>query len=373
MSGDLARDFLVPEDMVYLATAGESLPLRSQSSAVCRYMDAKRRGEVAHGDMYGVVDRCRKLVGRLLGTDQNVGFVSSTSEALASLLRAVRFQPGDNVVVSEIDFVSNRLASLPLSTVGIETRVIPADEGQVRPELYDELVDTRTRLVVISAVSHWSGFRHDLRRVSEIVHSKGALLAVDATQALGVASVPFEVCDILVASTYKWLLGIPGVALICCQREAFDRLAPTVVGRHGVERWINRHEYCLHRDSRAFEMGFPNFVGLYVLEDSLTYLERLGVQRIAEVTASLVDGLIEGVRAMNLSLLTPLDRCRRAAIVSVRTSRYAEVVKRLLERGICVSAGDGRIRISPYIYNNQRDVQTVLEALDELSPLLAAG
>src|SRR5258707_3411344 len=73
-------------------------------------------------------------------------------------------------------------------------------------------MDGRTRLVGVSAVSFLSGFRWDLEALARLVHERGALLLVDAAQALGAFPVPVAQIDFTVACTFKWLLGGHGLA-----------------------------------------------------------------------------------------------------------------------------------------------------------------
>ena len=95
-------------------------------------------------------------------------------------------------------------------------------------------LDRRTRAVVASQV-HWqTGHRIDLAKLGQLCRSVGALSIVDAIQGLG--QVPVDVTaagiDVLVAGSYKWLMGIPGTAVLCASAARLDtRSLPT--GRAG--------------------------------------------------------------------------------------------------------------------------------------------
>ena len=80
------------------------------------------------------------------------------------------------------------------------------------------LIDSRTRMVSLSAVQWASGFRSDLSKVSNLVHERGALLCVDSIQSAGV--MPLDVkslgIDFAAADGHKWLLSVEGLGFFYC-------------------------------------------------------------------------------------------------------------------------------------------------------------
>ena len=118
---------------------------------------------------------------------------------------AIDWQCEDDIVLMDLEFPANGFAALRLRAQhGVEVRVVRAPTG--RPDRIASAVDSRTRLVIASAVSHHRGYRFDLDVLADIVHAAGALLLVDATQAAGAIRVSGRRADFVVAATYKWLL-----------------------------------------------------------------------------------------------------------------------------------------------------------------------
>ena len=87
-----------------------------------------------------------------------------------------------------------------------------------------------------SWVGYASGWRHDVDRLVEMAHARGALLFLDAIQGLGVF--PLDVnrtgVDFLAADGHKWMLGPEGAGMLYIRREHLERLRPLGVGWHSV-------------------------------------------------------------------------------------------------------------------------------------------
>ena len=99
-----------------------------------------------------------------------------------------------------------------------------------------EACDERTRIVTVSWVGFATGYRHDVAKIAEIAHERGALMFLDAIQGLG--AFPLDVnelgIDFLAADGHKWLLGPEGAGIAYIRREHLDRLRPIGPGWHSV-------------------------------------------------------------------------------------------------------------------------------------------
>ena len=146
---------------------------------------------------------------------------------------------------------------------------MPTDGGRLDLDRLAAACDDRTRIVSVSWVAYASGWRHDLDRLAELVHRRGALLFLDAIQGLGVF--PLDVrktpVDFLAADGHKWLLGPEGAGIFFIRREHLDRLRPVGVGWNSVR---GAHDFSrielLFKDTAArYEGGSQNVAGLSAL------------------------------------------------------------------------------------------------------------
>lgn len=363
-------DFVGLEGLTHLAAGGETPMLKSHALAMDRFMADKVLGEKARTRLDATASRCREAFGGLIGTDpRNVALLSSTSEGINLLAHALDWRAGDNVVVSNVEFPSDVLPWTNLRKQGVELRIVDHDNWRVTPENLQSAVDNRTRLVAVSQVSYFTGQRLDMARLSELIRPTGALLLNDATHAAGVVPVQAEQADVVVSSSYKWLLGVHGVAGFYLNPELAERLEPPFLGWHtGVTlpAWQNPEKIEMRPDAARFEPGNVSFLSVYVLENALRTILELGIDRIEEHVLKLSGHLAKEVKRLGFEVMTPLEAEFRAGNVCFLTPNVQRLMDRLADRGILIWGAFGgvdRVRVSTHLYNDSDDVERFLDAL----------
>jgi cysteine desulfurase / selenocysteine lyase len=356
----------------YLNSAAESLFMASHEAAFQRYARAKALGEPGRPQFYAAEDACRRKMAALLGvTPADVAFVGSTSRGTNAALHAIPWQRGDNLVVNDLEFPTLIYAARQLERRGVEVRLLRHRDGALTLDQVAAAMDGRTRLVGVSAVSFLSGFRWDLEALARLVHDRGALLLVDAAQALGAFPVPAAQIDFTVACTFKWLLGCHGLAVLCVNPRLKDLLPDYVSWKSVRDQFAaDRLEtYHLWEDARRFEEGMPDYSALFVLDNALDYLASLGPAAIAAKIERLASRAVEGLRAQGWDLLTPAEPKARAGIVSFREPSARGIVAALRERNVFVWGGEGRVRMSAHVYNSDADIDRFLADLGAVRPI----
>jgi len=199
---------------------------------------------------------------------------------------------------------------------------------------------------------------------------------VDPTPAAGVVPVPARYADVLVSSCYKYLLGVHGSAIFYCNPARLAGLQPQTIGWHsitGARTITTPTAYELAPDASRFEAGNPPFMALAVLDNALSYLESVGIERIERHVLALGGKLRRALEERGLTLLTPEDPARRGPNICFAWPESAALVHTLAERGVLVWGGDGRIRISFHLYNDDADIERLLAALDAVMKERPAG
>lgn len=352
----------------YLDTAAEGLPAPGVTEAVAEYLREKAEGTPGRRRHFAVETEARALTAELLGAPvEDTVFLPTASDALNTLAASLQWAPGDRVVTTDLEFPSNLLPWLALRARGVEVQVVPSRDGAPRLEDLTAAIDGRTRLVTISQVSYKTGawFPHT-EELAEAAHAVGGVLCVDATQALGRCAVPLAGVDYLMASTFKWLLGVHGGAVTYLSPMLRARLALAGVGWYSVEDAmgaVRTGAYALKPAAACLVAGMPNFAGLCAMTASLRWL--LGLDRAAEQRR--VDELSRNLRArlaaLGLPLLTPEGDAFTSGIVSFAHADGERVMRGLGERGVVVWGGDGRVRASVHYYNDESDVERLVAAL----------
>lgn len=354
-------DFPALEGIAYLNTAAESIPPRCVGEAIARYWQDKQLGMRGRDPHFATVEACREISAKLTGlSPAEVSFCSCSSEAYNLLAGALDLAPDAEVVVSDLDFPAGATPWLRAPRPP-RVRVWRACQGALRTEDLVPLLTPRTRLVQVSLISFYNGFRIDWPALRDMVRSVApdAVLAVDITQAFGRVELDCADADILISSTHKWTLGIHGGCVVGVPTAAADKLTTRAGGWFHLTNAFDADRFD-RADSKpgasSYSVGMPNFVSLYALNASLRYLDAIGVAAISRHADPLVSRVHADLKALGLAPLAPLNADRPSGIVSFIHPRSAEIHAALEHENIHVMHHAGRIRIAVHGYNTGEDV-----------------
>jgi selenocysteine lyase/cysteine desulfurase len=322
------------------------------------------------------VEALRQATAHMLGAGvDETALVPNTTAGIGLVAEGFDWRDGDNVVTFANEFPSNQYPWLNLASRGVETRRVPTDVSG-RPDL-DELAvacDDRTRIVSVSWVGFATGYRHDVARIAKIAHRKGALLFLDAIQGLGVFPINVEEfgVDFLAADGHKWLLGPEGAGIAYIRREHLDKLRPIGPGWHSVipGQDYTQIELNLRPAAARYEGGSQNMVGMLGLGASVKLLSELGVANLAAAVLDITDLACERLAKIGAKIVSdrstePRNGEQRSGIVAFELPGHDPLaVKRYaMECGVVFSYRAGRLRISPHAYNNEEDLDKLVDVL----------
>lgn len=341
------------------ATMGQ-LP-RAAVEAVARHF-ALRQADAAQSapGWFDDLDRLREKLGRVVnGKQEDIALIPSSSHGLAVVLHGLEWRAGDRVVTLHGEFPNNTYA--PQMMMGVEY-------VEARPEELGEALNERTRVVVVSALNYATGMRAPLEEIRE--RCPQALLYVDGTQGCGAVELDVEKLgiDVLSVHGYKWMLSPTGAGFLYVNAAAREKLKPHVVGWRSHREWrdwANLHHGApeLAETAERYEGYFPAVPLYAAMEASVDLLLELGVKRVEARVLELAGELREVVEAAGGEVLhvgSPIAACRFGWMEA------GEVARRLAERGVVVSARQGRVRVSVQYYNDAEDLARLGEALREM-------
>ena len=285
--GQFRRQMPVAARWAYFDHAAVAPLSGPASEAIRRWAeDATSNGTAFYSGWMKQIDQLRSGAAALIGAaPEEIALVPNTTAGINLVAEGFAWEPGDNVVLPDNEFPSNQYPWLHLAARGVEVRRVRGDDG---PGLLDRLAaacDRRTRIVSVSWVAYSNGWRQDLDQLADMVHRRGALLFVDAIQALGVfpLNVAETPVDFLAADGHKWLLGPEGAGIFYLRREHLDRLRPLGLGWNSVVHChdFSRIELTLKDTAARYEGGTANVPGLLGLGASLELLGQFGTEAIA--------------------------------------------------------------------------------------------
>ncbi len=310
------------------------------------------------------------LAGLIGAKPEHIALHGCASEALAAVAGSLDYRSRNEVVTSDLDFPTIALQWLSRGGQGVKVRYAASDDGISVPlERFEELTTERTAIVATSHVFFTSGAVQDIAALAEIAHRKGALLLVDAYQATG--QIPTDVVeanvDFLVTGGLKWLMGGPGLAYLYSAPRLLDGLRPAGSGWFAMENQFDfdSHSLVFRPDGRRMETGTPAMAAVYAGLGGIEMLREVSVERARAHTLRMVEYLEAGALARGYKLGIPARWAERSGIVTIRLDNPADVVRHLVSRGIITDYRPGMIRVSPFFFTTEGDIDIFFGAMDE--------
>jgi selenocysteine lyase/cysteine desulfurase len=364
-------EFPVTREQAYLNSAYVGPIPRPVRDAAVEEADAKMLMPTP-GNRSARADTAREKFARLFGAKtEEIALLYSTSDGENVVTAALDWKPGDNVVLDELHFQTSFVLYRELERMkGIELRITPQSEGRARLEDFESRIDDRTRLVSVAWVSNRNGFRHDLKALSELAHSKGSLVYVDAIQALGTfeTDLASSGADFLCTGAFKWLFGGFGVAPLYVREEHLDRIRPDRYGHAQIVEEFPDFRFRLHQSAKKYEYAALAYGAVFQLDAALDFLGRVGLARIEKHGLPLAQELRERIAALGYETLTPPGN--PSPIVSFVHGRDRKALETKLERErvmVTFREGGSQIRASVALFNNRSDVERLLAVLKALA------
>lgn len=374
MSTPLPRSlFAVTERYTYLNHAATGVLPRPTREAIDAFTAAHAQAGVLGTFRYeGKMPAYRERVGRFIGASgSEIAILRNTSDGANAIANGLDWRPGDRVILSNNEFPANAVPWLALRSRGVEIDFVDTPQQRLTPDLLRELITDRTRVVAVSWVSFDDGYRHDLAGLAAVAHERGALLCVDAIQALG--AFPIDVraddVDVLFAGGQKWLLALQGVSFLYVRASLLDKMSVGSPGwRSLADIWdFLNYEQPLVADASRFEGGTPNFVGALSLERSIDVIEAAGPAAIARHVFALTDRLVEGLRECGANVRSLRDPSIASGIVSFTMPGVDPVAlgRSMQSEGVVTTWRASGIRVAPHGYNTPEEIDHLLRLVPE--------
>ena len=373
--GDPRGLFEMPDEIAYLNCAYMSPQLRSAREIGERAVARKSRPwEITPQDFFEDCEKSRDLFARLVGGEvDGVALVPSVSYGIAVAAANVPVREGERILILEDQFPSNVYAWGELAKrSGAKLATVP------RPPDYDwtsavlEHLDRNTAVVAVPNC-HWTdGSLLDLGRIGERAREAGAALVVDAIQSLGAH--PFDVRDVrpdfLVASAYKWLLGPYGVGFMYAGKEYREGnpIEHNWINRRGTEDFSQLVDYedTFQPGARRYDVGErSNFALLPMANEALRQILDWGVANVSETIGGLTDLIEREARERGIEAIPKEKRARHMIGLKLGSGVPEDLAARLAAENVFVSMRGESVRVSPHLYNTERDVYRLFEVLGE--------
>src|SRR5688572_11726822 len=317
-----------------------------------------------------------------------IALCGSTTIGENILLNGMDLRSG-NVVTNDLHYSASLSNYLQRGDQGLDVRVVKHRDWHIDPKDMQKVVDGKTKLIAISWVSSVNGHLENVKALSDLAHSHGALLYADIIQ--GAGAVPIDVralgIDLASCAMYKWLQGEHGFGFMYIREDLIGKaVKPTEFTGHvefNYAPWSKQpqpemSEFAHHVPSgiAAFECGTPSVITYAAQYESFRYIARLGVDNIQSHAQRLVKRLRKELPQRDYTCITPEDagtpiitfRCRETEATRQKIRRAGESGKATISitgpnSALTVGRFGDHLRFSVSIFNNDDDVSKIIEVL----------
>jgi len=337
-------------------------------------MEAQRDDTPAVMDIQGEL---RADYAGLIGAEKRqVGVGLNTTFGLNIAAFGLPLSEGDEVLVSDIEFpalvytfrAAVEMRRLKMGFVKSKGRCFDIDE-------FEKAITDKTKVLALSFVQYFNGFRNDLAAISEICKKNGIFLVVDGIQGMGVE--PIDVMklgiDVFSSGCQKWMLGPQGCGFFYLADSIRDRLSYPFMSWLGVDWNMNftdlfKFDLPYYDSARRFEMGYYAALNILGMKASVGLFQGLGIENIKRHNQLLIDRLTAYLDASGFYRTTScMEQKHRSSIVSFTCEALKPLMERLLSQKIIVAQREGSVRVSVHLFNDESDIDRLISVLDDFA------
>lgn len=320
---------------------------------------------------------------------EEIIFVHSTTEGInlvAQCYGRERWQPGDEIIISEMEHHSNIVPWLLLKEqIDIELKVIPVtDEGALDIDAYRCLFSARTKFVAITQASNVLGTINPVKEMIVIAHEHGVPVLIDGAQAIAHGTIDVQEldCDFYGFSGHK-LYGPTGIGVLYGKKSLLDAMPPYQGGGSMIES-VSFSKVTFAPAPQKFEAGTPNMAGVIGLKAAIDYVQKIGMQNIFSHDQQLLQYTEEILATISDLRCIGTAKPKLGVISFILNGIHPHDIGTVLDHeGIAIRAGHhcamplmarfkipGTVRVSFGIYNNADDIAALGAGLSLAKRLL---
>ena len=352
-----------------------------------KYANVHRGIHRLSGEATEAFESARYALGRFIGAphpEEEIILCRGATEAINLVAHAwgdKNLSPGDQLVLTTMEHHSNLVPwQMLCNRTGARlVELKPTGEGLITEDAMKRAIGPRTKLLGITHISNVLGTVNDVRRAVEIAHERGALVLVDGAQALG--HMPVDVqsigCDLYAGSGHK-MFGPTGTGFLFGRKELLETFDPFLGGGEMIDE--------VHFDRSTYaglpaklEAGTPNIAGMVGLGAAVSFLEKIGMERVRRHDEAILHQAMERLAELPwLDIYGPRNGGVRSGLISFNIKGvHAHDAGTLLDAaGVAVRTGhlcaqpllrhlglNSCVRASFALYNDALDVELLIDAL----------
>lgn len=391
------QEWPVLEKMTFLDAACVSFAPQRTVRAVKEFADMTAKQEEANSSAHHIaMDSLRhkayEEAAKLLNADlEEIALVESTSHGLNIAAQGIELEDGDNIITTNLEFIQ---VALPWCVMrkekNIDIRVCKTEDNRFTAKDFEKLADEKTKILVMSTIEWCNGWQTDLKEVGDFCKEHGIMFVVDAVQQLGVTKIDTKAChiDVLTAGGHKWLNSPYGTGVLYVNKESLSKIKQSYAGYLNTTvpeggwgaYWENPaapsvNNWTFDETARKYEIGgTANYTGAIALGESLALVNEIGIENIEKRVRELANYCMDKIEEIGGTVITHRDPGHFGGIVIARLYDDLDldriILKKLHAQSIFIAQRFtdyiGGFRISCQYFNNEKDIDTMIEAMKNL-------
>src|SRR6266849_6359708 len=394
---DIRKDFPIlsrqvhGKPLVYLDSTASSQKPVAVIEAMSTYYETNHAN--VHRGVYEIseeattrMEKARVKIARFINARQSkqVIFTRNTTESINLVAYSwcnTNIAAGDLIVLTELEHHSNLIPwQLLARRTGARLEFVPiTDEGLLRLDIYEQLLQQHPKLVAFTHMSNVLGTINPAQEMIAQAHAVGARVLLDAAQS--VPHLPVNVqaldADFLCFSGHK-MLGPTGIGVLYGKRDLLESMPPFMAGGDMI-RSVGLRQSSWNDLPWKFEAGTPAIAEAIGLGAAIDYLNALDMKNIQRHEQELTTYAMEQMQAIpGLTIYGP-DASRRGGVISftlgdIHPHDLASILDQ--EAGVAIRAGHhcaqplmehfglaATARASFYVYTIPEEIDVLVQGL----------
>jgi selenocysteine lyase/cysteine desulfurase len=328
-------------------------------------------------DAFEIADELRGIYAKLIGaTKRSVGLGMNTSHGLNLAAFGLPLNKGDEVLVSDVEFPAVVYTFKAAAEArGLKLKFIPSKDRCFDIDAFKTAITKQTRVLALSYVQFFNGFKNDLKTIGEICRKHKIFLVVDGIQGMGVEPINVRKLgiDVFASGCHKWMLSPQGGGFFYVSDEISSKIKPPFMSWLSVD-WKEQFSDLLKYDrnyfdsAQKFEMGYHSVLNLIGMKVSATIIQDLGIGNIREHNHGLVDRLASFIKSSSYYRITSeMKAIHRSSIFTFACDDPKDLHRDLLKEKIILVSREGSIRVSVHLFNDDTDIDKLTKALEKFA------
>jgi cysteine desulfurase / selenocysteine lyase len=376
---DWRQEWFEIEDATYLNVSGQAPMPRVSIRAVQAALEAKKYPHhKPDSTFFEVPNRIRASIARLIGgKPEEVALTSGASAGVAAVAYGLTWNPGDEIVTAKGEFPLQYTTWKPMEErEGLKLKIVSPRERFLTADDLIAAITPRTRMVSVSLVRFDDGSLLDAARVAAACHAQGALLLLDVSQCCG--AMPMDVhqlgADFMVSAGYKWLLSPFGTGFFWAKSEHLSSIRPGPfywMAVAGSDNFANLSFDDPKPAASAKRWDSPEWASYFNfnlagMDVSVDFVVRMGPELVAAHSRKLIELMFDRLPKDRFVPASPLDAARRGpygCFAARSPEKTAQHYQHLRKENVVVSLREGNIRVSPHLFNTERDIDRLISVV----------